>query len=231
MAIMGLGYYWTDAAPPVDAAGQPTAWEVGPLRMTEVPQGSKVGKLDGVGSVTPSIEHLQFILGGDGAMGAAGIPDVAAGKVDVSVAESGISLKLQLAPILASNAEKEQVMLSVYDQMFFDLRTMWFPTYEGANYDTEVTSIVGDPLPKNRAEQIKELTDLKTAGLLSIEECRTKLIELGGYEIEASADALLAETTAAAAAADPFGQRVEQELNATDPNQGASNGASVQPGQ
>lgn len=211
MAIMGLGYYWTDAAPPVDAGGQPTAWEIGPLRMTEVPQGSKVGKLEGVGSVTPSIEHLEFIL--SEAQTGVGIPDIAAGKVDVSVAESGISLRLQLAPILAANAEREQTMLSVYDQLFFDLRTMWFPTYEGANYEADVTTIVGDPLPKNREAQIKEIIDLKAAGILSIEEARTKLIELGGYDIEASADALLAETTAAAAAADPFGQRMEQELN------------------
>ena len=217
MAIMGLGYYWTDAAPPVDAGGQPTAWEIGPLRMTEVPQGSKVGKLEGVGSVTPSIEHLQFILGQDGACGI-GIPDIAAGKVDVSVAESGISLRLQLAPILASNAEREQMMLSVYDQLFFDLRTMWFPTYESANYDADITSIVGDPLPQNRDAQIKEIIDLKAGGILSIEEARTKLIELGGYDIEASSAKLLEETTAAAAAADPFGQRMDQELANNDPN-------------
>jgi hypothetical protein len=209
MAMNGLGSYWTDAAPPADASGQATDWEFGPLRMTEVPPGSQVGRLAGVGSVTPSLDHINFLI--DEGNTGVGVPDIAAGKVDVSVAESGISLQLQLAPILQANAEREQTMLGVYDQMFFDLRTMWFPTYEGASYDAEISAIVGDPLPLNRAAKIKELTELKTAGVLSAEEVRTELVDLG-YDIDPSTKALLAETTAAAAAADPFGQRMEEEL-------------------
>ena len=59
-------------------------------------------------------------------------------------------------------------------------------------------------------------------------ECK-KLIELGGYDIEASADALLAETSAAAAAADPFGQRMEQELGGQEQEDGAPSPAGSPP--
>lgn len=225
MAINGLGSYWTDAAPPVDTSGQPTSWEFGPLRMTEVPPGSTVGRLQGVGSVQPSIDHLNFIL--EQGQTGAGVPDIAAGKVDVAIAESGISLRLQLSPILAANAEREQTMLAVYDQMFFDIRTMWLPTFEGATYEADVSCIVGDPLPKNRETEVKETIDLFTAKLITAEEARTKLKELG-WEIEPKADKLLQEAEAFAAAADPFGKRMEDELNAdgADPaGAAAKNGA------
>ena len=157
-------------------------------------------------------------------MGGAGVPDIAAGKVDVAIAESGISLRLQLAPILSANAEREQNMLGVYDQMFFDILNMWLPAYEGTRVEAEIGTLVGDPLPKNREAQVKEIMDLKTAGIITAEEARTKLIELGGYEIEAKSDALVAETQAMAAASDTFNKRVDAELNgeqsegaATDP--------------
>ncbi len=220
LAIHGLGSYWTDASPPVDPATQlPTAWEIGPLRMTEVPQGRQVGRLQGVSSVEPSQSHINFLVGE--ANTGAGVPDIAAGKVDVSIAESGISLRLQLAPILASNAEREQTMLGVYDQMFFDLTTMWYPAYESFTADGTVACVVGDPLPENRATQIQELVDLKTAGLISVEEARTKLIELG-YEIEASSEGLIAESAKLAEATDTFGARVKEELGGEESEEGAS---------
>ena len=168
-----------------------------------------VGRLEGITSVTPSIEHIDYVI--NAALRGASVPDIAAGKVDVSVAESGISLRLQLAPILASNAEREQTMLGVYDQMFFDLTTMWYPAYESFTADASVACVVGDPLPQNREAQIKEIVDLVTAKLISVEEGRTKLIELG-WEIEAKADGLIAEQAALAEATDTFGARVKEEL-------------------
>jgi len=211
-AIATLGSYWTNASPPLDpATGLATAWEIGPLRMTEVPMDRTVGRLEGIGSVQPAVDLMDYITASG--MRGAGVPDIAAGKVDVAVAESGISLKLQLAPILAANEEREAEMLGVYDQMFFDLVTMWFPTYESITSDTRVVTVVDDPLPKNREAEIKEIVDLMTAKVISTEEARAKLIELGGWDIEASAEGVLAEVAATAAASDPFGQRVNNELN------------------
>jgi hypothetical protein len=215
MAISGLGSYWTNASPPVDpSTGLPTAWEIGPLRMTEVPMDRTVGRLEGVGSVQPSLDHRGSLL--DAAMRGASVPDIAAGKVDVAIAESGISLRLQLAPILAANAEREQNMIATYDQMFYDLTRMWLPAYESITTDATVTAVVDDPLPTNRAEQIKEITDLVTAKILSVEEGRQELIKIG-YEIDPSSAGLIAEQSAIADATDTFAKRAAQELN-TDPN-------------
>jgi hypothetical protein len=149
-------------------------------------------------------------------MRGASVPDIAAGKVDVAIAESGISLRLQLAPILAANAEREQNMIATYDQMFYDLTRMWLPAYESITTDATVTAVVDDPLPTNRAEQIKEITDLVTAKILSVEEGRQELIKIG-YEIDPSSAGLIAEQSAIADATDTFAKRAAQELN-TDPN-------------
>lgn len=212
LAIAGLGSYWTNASPPIDlTTGEPTGWEIGPLRMTEVPMDREVGRLEGITSVTPSIEHIDYVI--NAALRGASVPDIAAGKVDVAIAESGISLRLQLAPILAANAEREQSMLAVYDQMFFDLTRMWLPAYERITTDAKIETIVDDPLPKNREAQIKEIIDLVTAKVLSVREARAELVKIG-YEIDEGTEELLAEQQATAQATDTFGQRAAEELNA-----------------
>ena len=97
--------------------------------------------------------------------------------------------------------------------MFFDLTRMWLPAYESITTDAKIETIVDDPLPKNREAQIKEIIDLVTAKVLSVEEARTELIKIG-YEIDASTEALIAEQQATAQATDTFGQRAADELNA-----------------
>jgi len=212
LVMSGLGGYWTDAAPPINEAGEPTAWELGPLRMTEVPQGRVVGRLQGVGSVAPSQDHIK-LLEDSGATGV-GVPDIAMGKVDVAVAESGISLQFQLSPILAGNAEREMAMIGIYDQMFFDIARMWFAAYEGITTEVSVATIFGDPLPINRAGVIEEVTALVTAKLITIAEGRQMLIDRLGLEISADSAEVLAEQKSLTA--DPFAERVNAELGAND---------------
>lgn len=189
--------------------------------MTEVPADREVGRLAGVESVAPATDYMDYIIGSG--MRGVGVPDIAAGKVDVAIAESGISLQLQMSPILAANAEREQAMLAVMDQMFFDLVRMWLPAYENMNTEATIVSIVEDALPKNRETEITEITNLLTAKMITVSEARAKLIELGGWDIKADSSEVLAEAAAAAAAADPFGNRMNAELNpaadpAADPN-------------
>lgn len=215
-AFNGLGAFWTDAAPPRDAAGNPTSWNMGPGRVAEVPIGKTFGRISGVDNLDGSISHIKFML--DEAQTGAGVPDIAAGKVDVTVAESGISLRLQLAPILAANAEREGAILAIYDQMFYDLSRMWFPAYEGfgSSAECEVVSVVGDALPTNRADVIAEIIDLVTAKLLSPEEARLRLIPLGfklddgGLGQVVAAEKALAE----ARTSDAFTNRFNSELDA-----------------
>lgn len=213
LAMAGLGIFWTTSGPPVDGAGKPTTWDIGPGRMIELGKDTAMGRLQGIDSVDPMIDHMKFMLGE--AQGGLSISDVAAGRVDVQVAESGISLQLQLAPLLEHTQEKEGAMIETYDQMFYDLVHGWFPAYEGTSATTETTmvAVTGDPMPRNRKADIDELLSLKNAGLLSAEEVREILIAQHGYKIKAAVDKLLEEQAARAKAEDPFAARSDGELN------------------
>jgi hypothetical protein len=221
LALEGLGVYATDAPPPVDENDQETTWQLGPGRVVEHPAGSKFERITGVGSVKPSQDHLAFLL----AMihEASGTPDVARGKVDVKVAESGISLMLQMAPMLAKVDEKDQLVKDVHDQMFFDLVNGWFPGYESTSFgDARVRARVGDKLPVDRAARFKELNDMLDKGVISSDFYRSEATKLGYKFPDTMVNEIAADNATKAALVDPFGTRLAQEDPAnTDPAIGA----------
>lgn len=231
LAMAGLGVFWTTAGPPKDDTGRIVAWDIGPARMIEVGRDSKVERLAGITTVAPMIEHMKFMI--DETQGGIGIPDIAAGKVEVTIAESGISLQLQLAPLLAKNAEKEGTLIEEYDQMFYDIVHGWFPAYEGTSATPEdnVVSVAGDPMPKNRKADIQEITDLVAAGLLSKAEGRKILKVKFGYEIAEDVTKLVEEAGEFAQAEDAFAARAGAELNDTgaagQEQDGSNNGVVV----
>ena len=224
LAMGGLGVFWTTSGPP-KRDGQIVPWEIGPAMMMELSKDAEVGRLSGVDSVQPSIDHMNFMLGQ--IQFGLGIPDIAAGKVDVDIAESGISLLLQLQPLLAKNAEKESSMIEKYDQMFFDLVHMWLVAFEGMPEEALVSmvAVAGDPLPQNRQAKIAEIIALATATppLLSLEETRRELQKLG-YELQdqaAGGDSSLTDPIitqerllAQARSFDPFAERLAAENGA-----------------
>jgi hypothetical protein len=123
---------------------------------------------------------------------------------------------MQLSPILAKNAEKEQEMMAVYDNMFYDLVQMWFPAYEQlpTGVQVEVVGIVDDAMPQNRQAKIAEIIQLVTAQLISAEYARVELSKLG-YEFPADmGQTVVAEQTALASAQypDPYADRLRQEI-------------------
>lgn len=179
MILQGLGIYVTDSKPPVDESGQEIGWELGPGKVAEIKAGGKFDRVSGVGSVTPALELIQEMK--TGAQEANGIPDIAAGKVDVTVAESGVSLELQLMPMLAAAEEKQTELLGVMDQMFYDLKTMWFPAYEQKNFPPEVNivSTVESAMPVNRSEKVQEVMLLFTSNLITIASAQAELAKLG----------------------------------------------------
>jgi hypothetical protein len=223
LVMQGLGVYWTNAGPPEDAEGNETSLEIGPGVVLEVPDGNSVGRLNGVSSVAPMIEHMRFILEEGGA--ALGVSGAAAGKVDVQVAESGISLYLQLGPMIAKNAEKELNVLGKDNQFGFDLLNYWMPAYEegwGNPGEAPVTIkfIVGDPIPVNRVAVYEEVIALTDANLILIDMAVDTLSRKLGYEYPANAAELLLEQqkkrTAAATPVDPFADRAAQEQGAPE---------------
>lgn len=216
LALQGLGLYWTTSGPPTDEDGNETNWRLGPGRVVEVDVESTFNRVKGIEDVSPWLDHMRFIL--DNGMQAAGVPDIAAGNVDVTTAESGIALSLKLSPLLAKNAEKEQEMMSKYDQMLYDFVHMWLPAYEGTDAATEVevVGIVDDPMPVNRDARIQELISLVTSvpPIISAEYARQELTKLG-YEFPAEmGEAIVAEQAKFTATQypDPYTGRVAGEL-------------------
>lgn len=183
LVMQGLGMYWTDAPPPIDANGNEASWEVGPGQVVEVGQGQTFGRLTGVSSVAPFLDHIQAIE--KRMQQRLGLSDVAVGDIDVSTVESGIALKMKLAPIIARNALKEEELASVMDQMLYDLATKWFPTYEGMDFGNAVPEVTfGDPLPADRKAVIEEVLQLlgATPPLITLDMAQKRIAELGGYE-------------------------------------------------
>lgn len=215
LVTQGLGMFYSTSGPPINAAdGSTGSWDLGPGQMIEIGPEDKVGRLTGVTTVAPMLDHIRFLL--DEASASLGLSDVATGRVDVTVAESGISLFLQLAPLLAATKEQEDEMLPVYDNMWFDLKTGWFPAYEATDAETvaEVTTYVGDPMPVNKDAEILRITNLVTAKLMSIDEARALLSGLG-IELDDGTNAagILAEAAALSKAqfGDPFANRYDTE--------------------
>lgn len=213
LAMQGLGLYWTNSGPPVDDDDQETNWRIGPGWVVEIDADSTWGRVTGVATVEPSLSHIGKL---ESAMReASGVPDIAVGKVDVQVAESGISLAFQMGPILAKNAEKEDELLSVTDHMLYDITTMWFPVYEGHETEARAVSMVGDPLPLNRKAVLDEIVSMLTNGLISIAYAQQLVSEKLGYDFPQEMLAAIVTEQAELAKArnyDPFALRVQAEL-------------------
>jgi hypothetical protein len=223
IVFQGLGMYVTTAGRPRDENNLPTDWNIGPKQVIEIGENQTFTKVTGVDNVSPFQDHMNFI-DEKGISEASGTPEVAIGRVDVAVAESGISLQLQMAPLLASNSELELEIISVLDQMHHDITTQWLPAYEEEAFgdaatmvDLTVVTLFDDPMPKNRAADIDEIIQFDAAGIVLKEMVVAKIRKLGGWTwpthddqgnelTDADLAAMLVDQSAAlAAASDPFG--------------------------
>lgn len=232
LVMQGLGMYVTNSGPPVDdTTGSMTTYQIGPGVVQELPVDGKFERVSGVTSVAPMIDHMNFAL--QEAQLGAGIPDIAAGRVDVAIAESGISLKLQLAPILAQNKEKEDDMLGTYDQMIFDICTMWLPQFEQFDEaaDAGVGFKVDDPMPVNREAEIDEVIKLVVPpspgipALITLEMAVDRLKLLGIEYPPGAIQKLIddAEKAASTNAPDLAASRMQAELDARNAGSGDPN--------
>lgn len=214
LVMQGLGVYWTNAGPPKDGEGNDTTLEVSPGHILEVPDGNTIGRLNGVSSVAPFIEHMQFIL--DKVDGSRGISDAATGTIDVTTAESGIALFLRLMPILSANKEKEQDIAAVMKQLHFDILNYWMPAYEqdSTGVGAVVDIVFADATPVNRKAKIEEIILLFTSGLLTVDMAIEEMTKLGYKFPAGAAEKLLSEAAARVKASTPvdtFGSRAEDE--------------------
>lgn len=210
LALDGIGMYATDAGQPRDSQGKPTTWKLGPGRVVQLPSGANWDRVDGVGSVTPFQDHLKFLI--DQLREASAVSDAVSGKVDVTVAESGVALALQMAPMIAEAEEKESIITDVLTQLTFDLKA-WLLAYEGLGFpEAVVLPTYGDKMPMNRKAKVDEILSIVREKVASIEWGQKELVKLG-YEF--SSDEVLTmvgEVEAIAAASDPFAARASEEL-------------------
>jgi hypothetical protein len=179
LALEGLGVYATDAAGPVNEQGVKVPWEVAPARVMEVPTGSYFRRVEGVGSVTPMLDHVKYLQ--EALYEASGTSDIARGIVDVQVAQSGIALALKFLPTLAKIEERDRSGLEGLQQFFHDWKA-WNGEYEGQDFgDVEPLITVGDKLPHDKVATLNELNNMLDRGVIDTKYYREKMTELG-YE-------------------------------------------------
>jgi hypothetical protein len=177
--------YATNAGTPVNVDGEEVPWNIGPGRVVELPTddtGNKIffERVTGISSVEPFQDHLKFLH--DQMYGAAGTPAIARGSVDVTVAESGIALMLEMGPLLAVAAEKELVVTDVLRNMFFDLNK-WFAAYDsslgGPLQGLDYAMVYGAKLPVDPERTFDQVMALYAANVVTLEWTLKELTKLG----------------------------------------------------
>lgn len=181
LALQGLGVYITDSARPVADDGQTeTDWVIAPGSVLEMKAGSTFRRVEGVSTVIPFQDHLNYT---ENAINeSTGLSSTAIGNVDVQVAASGVALRLDMAPILAQNEEKEVELLGRLDQFMFDLYTQWWPVDGlGVSEGLRITNSFSDPLPIDEDKIVDRVIKLVAAKLMSAEFAVDYLNRTLGY--------------------------------------------------
>lgn len=222
LAMDGLGMYATNVRA-LDEEGASVEWDIGPAKVIELTgdkSESYFERLTGVGSVTPYQDHIRFLI--EQAMQGSGTPDIATGRVDVQVAESGVALLLKLAPILTKAEAKDQLLLDKHAQMFYDILNGWAPAYEQASFPdgTEMKPTVGDKMPFNRKQRFDELVAMLASKVIDTEYFRQEMRKMG-YEFPPDMAARVAAEQSTLV--DPLTARLNQEL-AAQTSTGAGSG-------
>lgn len=179
LALVGLGVYATDAGRPTDSQGNELDWEVAPGAVWEMPGATMVKRLEGITSVTPVLDHVRYLE--DSLLDASGTSEVALGRIDTQVAESGIALALKFMPTLAKIEYRDNGGLDILTQMWYDMK-FWFLAYEGKNFlDQEIIPRIGEKLPVNRSKVIEELNNMLDRKVISRKFYRQEVERKLGY--------------------------------------------------
>jgi hypothetical protein len=216
LALMGIGMYATDASEPIDPRTKtPVPWRLGPGRVVHH-DGTSFTKVPGVDRLGDNYgAHYERLW--QALRQASSTPDVAIGNVDVQVAQSGISLALQMSPMLAKASEKNDILLDTMNQLFYDLVNMWYPAYEQTTFDgVSVNCVVGTGVPVDREARFAELNDMLDRGVIDTEYYRSEAKKLGYTFPDDMSARATAEWERRQAMSDGFADRVDEELGDDD---------------
>jgi hypothetical protein len=206
LALAGLGMYKSNKAAPEGGR-----WILGPGKVVH---DDTFERIEGVRSVLPFQEHLKYLHGQmDEVMG---ISDVAKGGADVSIAESGIALTLRMGPILSTGKRKDRVIREVMDNFLFDLRN-WFKAYEAIDMENvRFQSNFGDKMPTDVETEFNRLLQMYSADppLITAAYFRDACREMGmKIPTDITGAAIAEERAGMAEAMDPYGARVQEEID------------------
>lgn len=187
VVLTGIGVYTTTSGRPRDAQGNEIDWVIAPASVIELQNpADRFERVTGVGSIQPLLDHTAYLE--RKALQTSGTPDIAVGVQELGQQRptSGISLMIQMGPILSKNQEKEVGIKAVMDQMVHDLLVGWLPSYEGVSLPgLVIVSSFGDPLPVDRDAVLAEITAMVTSRLISVEFAQTLVRDKLGYDIPA----------------------------------------------
>lgn len=176
LALEGLGVYATDGGRPVDEDGNEAEWEVAPGRVMEVPAGSYFRRVEGVGSITPAVDQINYLE--NKMHEAVGLSDVALGKVDAQTAQSGIALAIKFMPTLAKIETRDEDGVDKLGQLFYDWKT-WHEVFEHEQLSGDIVPVIGDKLPTDRVAKLNELNNMLDRNVISMKYYREQMQELG----------------------------------------------------
>lgn len=176
LSLEGLGVYATDGGRPVNDNGVEVDWEISPGKVMEVPTGSYFRRVEGVGSMKPSMDHINYIE--SKLREAGGLSDVALGRVDVQTAQSGIALAIKFIPTLAKIEERDTAGLAKLKQMFYDWKT-WYSVYEKTTLTGDIVPVIGEKLPQDVTAAINILNNMMDREVISVQYYRQKMQEFG----------------------------------------------------
>jgi hypothetical protein len=197
LSLEGLGVYATDGGRPVREDGTEIDWEVAPGRVMEVPQGSYFRRVEGVGSITPAKDQIDYLE--DRVNKAAGLSDVALGNVDPVTAASGIALAIHFQPTLAKIEIRDQHGIDILTQLFFDWKT-WYEVFEKESLDGDIIPVIGEKLPLDRTARLNELNNMFDRKAISKQFYRDEMEKLG-YTFPEDIEKQIQEESQAAAEA------------------------------
>lgn len=198
LALEGLGVYATDGGRPVNDDGTETDWEVAPGKVMEVPTGSYFRRVEGVGSITPATDQINYLEAK--LREATSLSDVALGRVDVQTAQSGIALAIKFMPTLAKIEERDKEGLGKLKQFFYDWK-IWHQVFEHEALEGEIVPEIGEKLPQNRTERVNELNNMYDRKIIPASVYRDEMTKLGYVFPDDIEEMLKKEQEAAAEAA------------------------------
>jgi len=221
LALMGLGVYATDAPTPTDDQGNEEPWVIAPANVLETPSGTQFKKVDGITSVAPMQDHLEFLISSL----YEGSSTFRTNAVDVQLAESGVALAIKFSPTLAKLEQRDLDGVSRLEQFWYDWK-FWWQAYEGENFtDQEISVQLGEKLPINRVAVLNELNNMLDRMVIDRvyyrEQVRLKL----GYDIPADMAARVTKEQEELTQARQF----ESPVNGEDPTNPASANNSGRP--